>query len=270
VQVKILGPLSIVRDSVSAVPTARMPRRTLSLLLVNDSRTVSTATLISELWSEQAPKSCQTLVQSYVLHLRRLFAHAFGLTPAEIAHDLLQTRSGGYAFVLEHGELDLHNYQRWRATADRALAERDDDAAAAAYRRALDEWQGRVLADVEPGPLVEAEIARLEQSRLTAIERMVEAQLRLGRHHDALAELAALAVLHPFHEGLQALFMLALYRSGNRNRALEVFSNLRTTLIAELGIEPTPKLQRLHHAILVAEPSLELTEPTLDPLRSLR
>jgi DNA-binding SARP family transcriptional activator len=112
--------------------------------------------------------------------------------------------------------------------------------------------------DVEHGPLMRAEVARLEQSRLTVTERKIATELRLGRHLDTLSELASLVVRHRFHEDLHAQFMLALHRSGNRNRALEVFHLLRSSMIDELGLEPSPKVQRLHHAILAAEPELDV------------
>ncbi|MGI8664799.1 MAG: AfsR/SARP family transcriptional regulator [Jatrophihabitans sp.] len=260
-QIKVLGQLSIRRDSVIAVPSARKPRKVLSLLLLNDCRTVSAPVLMTELWGDAPPKSGPTTLQTYVLHLRKLFAHAFGLTSEEIARELLQTRNGGYAFMVGDGELDLHIYQRARRAGDLALARRDDRTAVGAYQNALDQWQGSALMDVEHGSLMQAEVARLEQSRLTVIERKIEAELRLGRHRDALSELAALVLHHPFHEDLHAHFMLALYRSGNRNHALEVFHRLRASMFNELGLEPAPKLQRLHSAILAAEPRLDLVIP---------
>lgn len=269
-QAKILGPLSICRDSILAVPTARKPRKVLSMLLLNDNRPVAASTLMSELWGEHQPKSGLTVLQTYVLHLRQLFARAFALTSAEIAKEILQTRNGGYVFVLADGELDLHNYQRWQTAGDRALAARDDHVAVQSYQRALDEWRGSALPDVEHGPLMAADVARLEQSRLTVTERKIDAELRLGRHRDTLSELAALVLLHPLHEGLHAQFMVGLYRSGNRNRALEVFHRLRSALDTELGLEPAPKLQRLHHAILVAEPGLDPPKTVHESSDSLR
>lgn len=260
-EIKVLGPLSFRRGSLRAVPTARKPRQVLSLLLLNDCRTVPSAALMSELWEDRPPKSAPTTLQTYVLHLRRLFSETFGLTSAEVAKDLLQTRNGGYAFMVESGHLDLHNFLRWRGIGDRALAKHDDRAAVDAYGRALDEWHGLALMDVEHGPLMRAEVARLEQSRLTVTERKIAAELRLGLHQDTLPELASLVVHHRFHEDLHAQFMLALHRSGNRSRALEVFHLLRSSMIDELGVEPSPKVQRLHLAILTAEPGLDLVTP---------
>ncbi len=261
-QAKVLGPLSVIHHGTPVVPTARKQRKVLSLLLLNDSRTVTAATLMTELWADQPPKSALTVVQTYILDLRRLFAHSMGLTTAEVAQSVLRTCNGGYAIDLSAGDLDLHEFRRWMFAGDQARAAHDDHAAVAAYRNALDQWDGPVLLDVDHGPLIEAEVARLEQSRLTVTERMIEAELRLGHHQDALSELAALVLQNPFHEGLHAHFMLALYRSGNRKRSLEVFNRLRSSLISELGLEPAPKLQRLHLAILTAEPGLDAPMPS--------
>jgi hypothetical protein len=50
--------------------------------------------------------------------------------------------------------------------------------------------------------------------------------------------------------------MLALYRCGRQAEALETYARLRRTLRAELGLEPTPRLQELQQAILRHDTSL--------------
>jgi DNA-binding SARP family transcriptional activator len=136
------------------------------------------------------------------------------------------------------------------------------------FDRALKLWRGSVLSDVEHGRLMEAEVARLEQSRLTMVEYQVETGLRLGRHRESLSDLAGLVVQHRFHENLHAQYMLALYRSGCRTRALEIYHRLRTSMIDELGLEPSAKLQWLHYAVLTSDPRLDelrnIPEPRSD------
>ncbi len=266
---KVLGPLSVSCGSTPVTPTARLPRKVLALLVLNDSRTVSAAALMTELWADRPPKSGPTVIQTYILGLRRMFALAMGVTAAEVAQHVLRTCNGGYALALADGELDLHDFHRWQVAGDQARAACNDEQAVRAYRRALAGWAGPALLDVEHGPLVQAEVACLEQRRLTVTERMIEAELRLGHHQDALSELVPLVLLNPFHEGLHAHLMLALYRSGNRTRALEVFSRLRSALTEQLGLEPAPKLRRLHNAILLADPDLDAPlghHPSLDLL----
>ena len=51
--------------------------------------------------------------------------------------------------------------------------------------------------------------------------------------------------------------MLALYRSGRQAEALEAYSRRAATLVEELGLEPSPELQRLEQAILRHDPALD-------------
>ncbi|MFD0069808.1 BTAD domain-containing putative transcriptional regulator, partial [Streptomyces sp. NPDC127574] len=53
--------------------------------------------------------------------------------------------------------------------------------------------------------------------------------------------------------------MVALYRSGRQATALDVYRRLRKQLIDELGVEPSPQLQRLHQMMLTVDPALDVT-----------
>lgn len=83
-------------------------------------------------------------------------------------------------------------------------------------------------------------MVRLEESRLVTVERRIDADLRLGRHAELIAELIELTARHPQHEGLHSQAMVALYRSGRQASALEVYRRLRVRLIEDLGVEPSP------------------------------
>ena len=101
-----------------------------------------------------------------------------------------------------------------------------------------------------------AEIARLEEQRLAALEARVEADFGAGRHGELVAELQRLVVEHPLRERLHGQLMLALYRAGRQADALEAFRQARAVLVEALGIEPGPELRQLHRAILVQDPGL--------------
>jgi Bacterial transcriptional activator domain len=62
--------------------------------------------------------------------------------------------------------------------------------------------------------------------------------------------------------------MLALYRSGRQAEALAAYQDARRTLRDELGLDPTPELQRLERAILEQDSSLELPTAGALPARA--
>ncbi|WKX72545.1 AfsR/SARP family transcriptional regulator [Streptomyces sp. XD-27] len=256
--VNVLGPLTLRHGTHSGVPTAMKPRKVLSLLLLNDGRVVPVPALMAELWGDEPPRTGLTTLQTYILHLRKLLAQVLGVPTATVARDVLQTRPGGYAFALRSGQLDVHRYRDLVTQGECALDAGDERTADAAFRRALAVWQGPALVDVAHGRPLQAEVARLEQSRLTVTERSIETRLRLGRHQEALSELASLVVEHRFHEGMHGQYMLALHRAGQRTRALAVYQRLRLTMAEELGLEPSLRLQRLQQAVLASDPRLDV------------
>jgi DNA-binding SARP family transcriptional activator len=257
VEIRVLGPLVAHHEAAHAVPTAGKPRKVLALLLLNEQRVVPVSALISELWDGEPPRSALTTLQTYVLHLRKLFAATLGLSHSQVAEQVLRTCNAGYLFSPGQAVMDLRQYRRLEQAGLSAVQAGDDKGAVETFGRALGLWRGSALGDVEHGRLLEAEVARLEQSRLTMVEYQVEAELRLGCHRESLSDLAGLVVQHRFHENLHAQYMVALHRSGYRTRALEVYHRLRASMIDELGLEPSPKLQWLHHAVLTSEPQLD-------------
>ena len=112
------------------------------------------------------------------------------------------------------------------------------------------------MAEFAYEPFAQAEIARLEDLRLTALEDRVEADLELGRHAELAPELQALVAANPMRERLCAQLMLALYRTGRQAEALEVYRQWRRSLNDEMGLEPSAELRRLEQAILTQDPSL--------------
>ena len=146
---------------------------------------------------------------------------------------------------LEPGSLDLDRFQALAGDGQELLAQGDANRAAELLRAALALWRGPALVDFRYEPFAQTEIQRLEELRLAALEDRIEADLALGRHTTLVAELEALVREHPLRERLRAQLMLALYRSGRQGEALESYRQGRESLVAELGIEPGPRLQEL-------------------------
>ncbi|WP_018547644.1 AfsR/SARP family transcriptional regulator [Streptomyces sp. LaPpAH-108] len=264
--VGILGPLQVRLNGQSIVPSAGKPRQLLALLAIRAERVVTVPTLMEEIWGEAIPKSAATTLQTYILHLRRQMTTALraghtgtAQAPGLNAKDVLTTCFGGYRLAVRPENNDLREFQSFAARGSAALETGDAQAASLLLERALGLWRGTALVDVPVGRVLAVEVLGMEEQRTRALEQRIEADLLLGRHASLLAELRMLVARHPMNENLAAQLMTALYRSGGAWRALEAYQELRGTLIEELGVEPSPRLQRLHRAILAGEPELELT-----------
>jgi DNA-binding SARP family transcriptional activator/class 3 adenylate cyclase len=252
---QLLGPLEVRRQGGQVALGPAKQRALLAILLVHANELVSSDRLIEELWPEP-PETAANTLQVYVGRLRKALEPARGRgAPGE----LLITRAPGYLLRVEPDELDADRFQTL-LSAGRSAHEVDDPATAAArLHEALALWRGPALADFAYDPFAQAEIARLEELRLDALEERIEADLALGRAADLVGELEALIGANPLRERLRGQLMLALYRSGRQADALEVFRETRKTLDEQLGLAPSPALQRLQGAILRQEPALEVS-----------
>ena len=244
----ILGPLEVRADGHAVPLGGARPRAVFAVLALNANRPVSAERLALALWGEDAPPSAVKTVQVYVARLRKALDDP----------DVLVTTPAGYRLRVRPGELDAERFESLVADGREALAAGRGDDAAAALRAALELWRGPPLAEVASAPFAPAEIARLEEQRLAALEVRVEADLAAGRHPELVAELGQLRTEHPWRERLHAQLMLALYRSGRQADALEAYRHAREVLVEQLGIEPGAELHHLHEAILAHDPGIDV------------
>jgi predicted ATPase/DNA-binding SARP family transcriptional activator len=254
----ILGPLEVRNGpDLVRVPGAK-ERALLADLLVHAGRVVSADRLVEDLWGDDPPGNPVNTLQGRVSALRR------ALGPGGAG--LVVTRPPGYVLEVEAGQVDAARFERLVAEAGRAAGA----AAARLLEEALGLWRGPALAEFADQPWARAEAARLEELRLAAVEALVELRLAAGDHPGLVGELEGLAAAHPTRERLRGQLMVALYRSGRQADALGVYQATRAVLAEELGIDPSPELQRLHQAILVQDPALEAAaSPRQQPRHNL-
>ena len=168
------------------------------------------------------------------------------------------TRSSGYLFRVEPGELDVAELERLVREGGQALRDGQFERADGLMREGLALWRGPPLAEFAYDSFAQREIDRLCELRLQALQARIDADLALGRHAVLVGELEALVREHPLAERLRAQLMLALYRSGRQADALAVYHQTRRVLLDDLGLEPGEDLKRLHQAILDHDPELDL------------
>jgi class 3 adenylate cyclase/tetratricopeptide (TPR) repeat protein len=244
-EVRLLGPLEAGVEGRQVELRRKKQRELLAILALRAGEVVSIDRLVDELWGESPPKAAVGSLQNLVSELRKVL-------PA----DVLVTRAPGYVLAVEREAVDAHRFERLAREARGA----DPQRRVMQLREALALWRGPALADIQLERSVADEAARLEELRVAAWEDRLEAELELGQHSQVTGELESLVAKHPLRERPVGLLMLARYRAGRQSEALETYRRARETLVDELGIDPSPELQRLEQAILRHDPELDLPE----------
>jgi WD40 repeat protein/DNA-binding SARP family transcriptional activator len=246
---RILGPLEVRTERGTVTLGGAKPRALLAVLLLHANEPVSGDQLAAALWGADAPNGAVRTVQVHVSRLRKALGDA----------GVVETTPAGYCLRVRPGELDAENFRRLVEDGRLALAAGDSEQAAARLREALTLWRGSPLAELAYEPFAQAEIARLEEQHLAALEARVEADLASGREAELIGELQHLVTAHPTRERLAGQLMLALYRCGRQAEALTAYDDVRRVLVDEIGVVPGRELRRLHEAILHQDPALERT-----------
>jgi adenylate cyclase len=219
------------------------------LLIANQGRTLPVGQLAEDLWEGSPPESASAALRVHISRLRRTLA-ASGI------EGILVTRSPGYLLDVPPEAVDITRFQRLVDAARAAASEDRPGEAVTMFREALSLWRGPALAEVAASTFATAEAIRLEQSRLTALEDCLAAELDCGHHREVTAELEGLVHEHVLRERFWELLMLALYRSGRQPDALRAFQDLRARLGDEVGLDPSPALMDLERAIVAHDPAL--------------
>ncbi len=257
-QLRLLGPVELWhgdRDMLAGCQPAQ--RALLALLALRANQVVSRVHLIDRLWGERPPGTADNLIQGHVSRLRTVLRRAGGADAAA----RIVTRGPGYVVRLDPCELDLLEFERLAAEGERGLAAGDAAAAVEALREALALWRGPALAGLPLSATGQAEATRLEENRLVALERRIDADLMRGRHREVIGDLRALIADYPLRERLWAQLMAALCHGGRPAEALSVYAEARRRLVDELGVEPSRELQHLHQSILAGTAPHDLPFP---------
>jgi predicted ATPase/DNA-binding SARP family transcriptional activator len=242
---RLLGPLEVLGDDGAPIPLGgRRPRALLALLLLHANAVVLADRLIDGIWEDDPPASAQSAIQVHVHALRKA-----------LGADRIVTHAGGYALRVEAEELDVERFDRLVATGTRASLE-----------SALALWRGQALGELASAPFARADVARLEEARLAALQARIAADLAAGRHAEVVPELDALVSASPHRERFQAQRMLALYRAGRQADALAAYRDARAAL-DEIGLEPSLELRALEQQILRHDAELAAPVEPEAPIR---
>ncbi|MFI6318868.1 BTAD domain-containing putative transcriptional regulator [Nonomuraea sp. NPDC050556] len=232
-EIGVLGSLTV--DGIAVVQGKQ--RTLLAVLAAGANRPVSHDRLTDAVWGVDVPSP--GTVRWHVHQLRQL-----------LGPDRLTKAGDRYLLTVGAHELDA---ARFESLNERARDARDPEEALSLAEAALGLWRGPAFAGVSELDAISGEALRLEELRLVAVGRRVEALLALDRAGECVAELTALLAVHPLRERVVRWLMSALYQDGRRAEALRVYRESRRALMDELGVEPGRALTRLHQEILRGE-----------------
>ncbi|MGA4851046.1 AfsR/SARP family transcriptional regulator [Streptomyces sp. G5(2025)] len=247
----ILGALQIRTASGFAEISGDLQRNLIQTLLVSEGRPISGESLVEEMWGDSVPDKQANALQAHISRLRRKLK---SLEP-DLTVSRVTIHPSGYRLTIHEGEFDAAEFTKAVRQAE-AAGPADAAATAPLLGQALAMWRGPVFGDFPGGTICQLACARYEEYRMRAMELRFEAELRLGHHAAMLAELHEAHSNHPLRERFCEQLMVALYRSGRQADALNVYRNMRRHLSDELGIDPSPALRHIEHAILAHDPAL--------------
>jgi predicted ATPase/DNA-binding SARP family transcriptional activator len=213
------------------------------MLIAYAGKPVSNDLLVEAVYGGDAADRGRRRVQTYVSTLR------------SVVGDVIVKSGDGWFLSVAREQIDALRFQDVYESV-RDTASLDPDAVTSVLREALAMWRGYAYEDVEAHGLLDGEITRLSELRTSAQVARIDADLAAGRHADLIGEIEGLLAEHPYQERFRFQHMLALYRAGRQKEALRSYQTMRNLLIEELGIDPSPDLQRLEQRILEQDPQL--------------
>jgi DNA-binding SARP family transcriptional activator/ABC-type transporter Mla MlaB component len=230
-------------------------RALLALLLLHANQVVSGDVIVDLLWGGEPPRTATNTLQTHVVRLRQALGRA---GHDRDVHSPLRTISSGYVLDVEPDALDADRFETLLTEARGAVALERHAVAYELLRHALSLWRGPALMEFASDPFARVDAVRLDELRIDAQQELAVASLACGRLAEAITTLQLLVGANPLREQPVGHLMVALYRAGRQSDALKAYRQLRLALREELGLDPSPGLQRLEQSILEQAPNLEL------------
>ncbi|WP_336209228.1 AfsR/SARP family transcriptional regulator [Nonomuraea sp. LPB2021202275-12-8] len=252
-EIRFLGPWQVLAADEPVRFAGHRRIGVLARLALDAGQAVPTERILTDIWGDSSAATVAKQLHIVISKLREILG-------PHTTEEIVQTMPGGYRLALEPDHIDAHLFIRLAKRARTAQAQGARDAADALFRKALQLWRGEPLAGLT-APWARIEATRLEEIHRTVLEDHADLRLAAGDHHSLAADLAVHVRAHPLRERPAAQLMLALHRAGRPSEALAVYQDTRRIMVSELGIEPGAELRRLHQAVLVKDPLLDLTTP---------
>ena len=255
--IRLLGELTVLVDATVVPIPGRQQRALLTLLAFRANHVIPNERLIEALWGPAPPSTAETGLRVSVSKVRRALGES-------ISSRVLITQPGGYLLQLSETESDLGQFRALVAEAGRVDAPTERGLL---LSQALSLWRAPPLPGPDYDAVANGEFLRLMELHDLAVGDRIDCDLEIGRHRQLVPELEALVAEAPLRERPHAQLMRALSGSGRQAEALAVYRRLRTRLVDDLGMEPSPELRELERSILAQDRVTIPRQPqtTVDP-----
>ena len=242
-ELRVLGPVTASAGGADLPLRKPRLRELLAMLVAAHGRTVSTTTLVEDLWDGAAPEGAVGAVRTFVGELRRALEPD---RPPRTPSRLLVTTPTGYALHLPDDAVDV-----WRVEAAAAAArDADPTTVVPLLTDALAQWRGEAYEELADRPWAHPERVRVAALRADLVERLADALLTTGRPAETVTLLDPHVTAHPWREDGWRLLATALHRAHRPADALDVLRRGRRTFAEDLGLDPGPALVALEQQIL--------------------
>lgn len=244
----LLGKLEIRYGEARPQLKGRRPRVVLASLVCRAGEIVNIEDLIDAVWEEGPPATVRGQIYTCISVIRRLLSD-IGMGAA------LAKFNFGYSLTLQPGQCDIDDFASLVSEARAACDTGNFERSVQKYRSALGLWRGAALGDIDSEVLRRRALA-LDEERIAVLEEYIDLELLHRRERTVLPALVGHVARNPLREKLRGQLMLALYRTGRRGDALQVYRDGREIMVRELGLEPSDELRRLEAEILNDVPEL--------------
>lgn len=216
----------------------------LAVLLRSPGTVISADALSDRVWGERPPEPATRY--KYIGWLRS------ALAPYDVP---LRNVTGGYVLSVDPGQVDLHRFRELILAARHAAAAGSGEKVSGLVRAALALWRGTALAGLS-GSWIELFRDQLEREHREAAVLWAQTEMDLGRHAEALGQLAEWEAEWPTDEAIIALRMLALYRAGEPTWALACYERAAERVVRKFGAAPCHELGVLYTRIQARDRAL--------------
>lgn len=252
--IKVLGPLSVERSGSPVELGGPKLHLLLGVLVAYRASPLTTDQLVDALWDQDPPDHARTTMQSYISRLRRVLGD----------DATIELHASRYRLVLPSATVDADRFEGAMVEISDALPA---ESVKSTLGQALSSWQGPAFGNLADNSWVRPEAVRLDELRLSATERWIDARLASGEDLELIGDLERLVAVHPLREIFWRQLMLALYRSGRQAEALRRATELAHMRRNELGLDPSPEARDLERSMLNDDPSLLANRLPASPSR---